>query len=76
MTEMRFCIYLQYGILFQYPSNYVADTSNAYQDYVNINTLWASLIIEECCRLGLTVRLHDGNKCQIIRLHLSNLFVF
>ncbi|XP_017218695.1 protein PHYLLO, chloroplastic isoform X10 [Daucus carota subsp. sativus] len=37
-----------------YPSNYVAKTSNAFQDYANINTLWASLIIEECSRLGLT----------------------
>ncbi|XP_074383455.1 protein PHYLLO, chloroplastic isoform X2 [Apium graveolens] len=37
-----------------YPSNYVAVTSDAYQDYANINTLWASLIVEECTRLGLT----------------------
>lgn len=27
------------------------------QDCANINTVWASLIIEECCRLGLMVRL-------------------
>lgn len=37
-----------------YPSNYVAKMSNAYHDYANINILWASLIIEECSRLGLT----------------------
>lgn len=27
------------------------------EDWANINTVWASLIIEECSRLGLTVRL-------------------
>ena len=26
-------------------------------DAVNINVLWANLIVEECCRLGVTVRL-------------------
>lgn len=49
--------------------------SKAVRDYANINTLWASLIIEECSRLGLTVRLHDDTICQLFRLHLSNLFV-
>ncbi|KAI4302200.1 hypothetical protein MLD38_037978 [Melastoma candidum] len=28
--------------------------SNSEQDLANINAVWASLIIEECCRLGLT----------------------
>lgn len=57
MTNEFFVIDSRCGIPSQYPSNYVAETSDAYQDYANINILWASLIIEECTRLGLTVRI-------------------
>ncbi|XP_019053464.1 PREDICTED: protein PHYLLO, chloroplastic isoform X2 [Nelumbo nucifera] len=39
-------------------TNYMNDASShlsfSVQDYANINALWASLIIEECTRLGLT----------------------
>ncbi|KAK2976386.1 hypothetical protein RJ640_008096 [Escallonia rubra] len=41
--------------LFQYELDHVGEiTYLSVQDYANINTLWASLIIEECSRLGLT----------------------
>lgn len=42
------------------PCDYQLDdsivTSSILQDCANINSVWASLIVEECSRLGLTVR--------------------
>ncbi|XP_050226145.1 protein PHYLLO, chloroplastic isoform X2 [Mercurialis annua] len=33
---------------------HASETSHSWNDYANINALWASLIVEECSRLGLT----------------------
>lgn len=42
-------------------SEFFDKTSYSALDCQNINSLWASLIIEECTRLGLMVRLHVNN---------------
>eukprot|EP00257_Ricinus_communis_P024903 XP_025012317.1 protein PHYLLO, chloroplastic isoform X2 [Ricinus communis] len=34
--------------------DHVGGTNYSWQDYANINAVWASLIVEECSRLGLT----------------------
>lgn len=42
---------------FDYQLDHAGEMTSSLQDHVNINSLWASLIVEECSRLGLTVRL-------------------
>ena len=42
--------------LYCYQLDHSSERSFSSQGYANINALWASLIIEECTRLDLTVR--------------------
>lgn len=44
-------------VSFYYQWDHTSEMCYSTQDCANINTVWASLIIEECSRLGLTVRL-------------------
>lgn len=39
--------------------DHVGDTSSILQGCANINSIWASLIVEECSRLGLTLQDQD-----------------
>lgn len=44
-------------------------------DSPNINNLWASLMVEECVRLGLSVRLFVHISFLTIGLHVSDVFL-
>lgn len=47
--------YFIYIFFFFYQLNQEAEVSSFLKDEANINAVWASAIIEECTRLGLTV---------------------
>jgi isochorismate synthase/2-succinyl-5-enolpyruvyl-6-hydroxy-3-cyclohexene-1-carboxylate synthase/2-succinyl-6-hydroxy-2,4-cyclohexadiene-1-carboxylate synthase/O-succinylbenzoate synthase len=54
MTEL--CWSLSVISHFYYQLDHATELSHSLIESANINAVWASLLVEECARLGLTVR--------------------
>ncbi|XVE74433.1 hypothetical protein DITRI_Ditri12bG0017000 [Diplodiscus trichospermus] len=52
--------------------DHASEMTYSIQDHPNINVVWASLIVEECSRLGLTVRLSSIIHYVFTLLHLPD----
>ena len=57
-----------------YQLDHTSEMCYSARDCANINTVWASLIIEECSRLGLTVRFKCFKSGLTLLRYTSDLF--